>query len=234
MSEEKHSDSKPANQHDSSWTNARSLNTREAREFSEWVLLVNDLEYALRRAHLWRDIVKSETKNEHDSEVCVSLFRDAVISLVACFDNTLSVHLDPRNVYNTIPGGFEYFQWLKDLRHSWVAHRSGPSRQCVAAILVDEQTGDFRGFGHLCHLYLGPKADASGDLVKVVEIALIHARKELDKHQSILKQKIEKMKNHERLRLPIAATVVASHKEIHMGRKKFQNIKRSSKRGDRS
>ena len=234
LSGPEHSNPKPVNEHDTSWTNARSLDSPEARQCSEWILLVGDLEYALRRAQLWKDIINTSPKNDRDLEICVSLFRDAVISLVACFDNTLPVFLDPSSVYNRIAGGLEYFEWLKGLRHTWVAHRSGPERQCRVAILLDEQTGDFHGFGHLCHSYRGPKADAGNDFVRMMKIALDHARRELEKHESIVRKKIEEMGYHERLRLPFAETIIPSSKEINMGRRKFQNIKRSSKRKNRS
>ena len=63
----------------------------------------------------------------------------------------------PDRVYGETPGGAEYFQWLKNIRHTWIGHRGGPLRQCVVTVVIDESTGDFRGIGHLSQVWLDPK-----------------------------------------------------------------------------
>ena len=98
MSEVERSESKATSSKDSGWTDARTLNTPEARRYCEWSLLVNDLKYALRRAEMWRDMVPSDAGDVGDIEISVSLFRDAVVSLVACFDDTSPVYLVPASV----------------------------------------------------------------------------------------------------------------------------------------
>ena len=233
MSEVERSESKATSSKDSGWTDARTLNTPEARRYCEWSLLVNDLEYALRRAKMWRDMVPSDAGDVGDFEISVSLFRDAVVSLVACFDDTSPVYLVPASVYGENPGGAEYFQWLKNLRHTWIGHRGGPQQQCVVAIVLDESTGELRGLGCLWHAYLGPKAKDGDDLVRMMEIALAHARQELKKCYSVVADYVKRMKNRERLKLPVANTTVPGHGEIHMGRRKFHNIKNDRKRKSR-
>ena len=231
MSEVERSESKATSSKDSGWTQARTLNTPEARRYCEWSLLVNDLEYALRRAEMWRDMAPSDAGDVGDTEISVSLFRDAVVSLVACFDDTSPVYLVPASVYGEKPpGGAEYFQWLKNLRHTWIGHRGGPQRQCVVAVVIDESTGELHALGCLQHAYLGPKAKAGDDLVRMMEIALAHARQELKKCYSVVEDYVRRMKNRERLKLPVANTTIPGHGEIHMGRRKFHNIKNDRKR----
>ncbi len=215
---------------DSAWTTARTLATPAAKLYSEWMLLVHDLKYSLRRAQLWKELLTAELKSDQDNEICVSLIRDAVISMVSCFDNRLPACLDPFLVYANVPGGLEYYKWLKDMRDTWIAHRSGPNRQCKVAIAINEQSGEFHGIGHLSHMYLGPKAEASDDLIRMVRIALEHAIEELSKHEKAVRSDVQKLKDYERLGLPVAQTVVPGSGEIHMGRKKFDNVKRVSKR----
>ena len=79
-------------------------------------------------------------------------------------------------------------------------------RQCVVPIVIDESTGDFRGIGHLHQLWSGPKAEAGDDLVRMMEIALIHARRELKRCESVVKDYVGNMTSRERLRLPLAGT----------------------------
>ena len=230
MSEVLRSESKVAGDKDSTWSTARSLTTPDARTYSEWVLLVEDLQYSLRRAELWSNRTKSGAGDADNSEICASLFRDAVVSLVACFDNTLRVHLDPTSVYAETPGAPEYFRWLETLRHTWIGHRGGTLRQCVAAVVIDESTGDLQGTGELHHMYLGPRAEASEDLGRMMRIALDHAQRELKRHAAAVEDYAKGMTGCERLRLPAARLVVPGPEEIRIGRRKFQNIKGSRKR----
>ena len=166
-------------------------------------------------------MARSDKGDAGDIELRVSLFRDAVVSLVACFDDTSPVHLDPDRVYGETPGGAEYFQWLKNIRHTWIGHRGGPLRQCVVAVVLDESTGDFRGIGHLSQVWLNPKAEAGDDLVRMMEIALIHARRELERCGSVVQDYVERMTSRERLQLPVARTIAPGPLDIHMGDENF-------------
>ena len=49
---------------ESRWSNARTLNSHTARLYSEWTLLVRDLEYALKGAHLWKKLVTAESEGD--------------------------------------------------------------------------------------------------------------------------------------------------------------------------
>ena len=212
------------------WVTARTLTAPEAKLFSEWTLLVHDLKYALRRAQLWKESLATNSRSDRDTDICVSLIRDAVISMVSCFDKRPPAYLDPAVVYATVPGGIEYFNWLKDMRDNWIAHRGGPHRQCNVAVIIDEESGEFQGFGHLAHMYYGPKIEASDDLIRMMTIALEYAERELKKHEQMTKEYVHNMKNYERLNLPKSQTIVPGSREIHMGRNKFRNIKNNSAR----
>ncbi len=157
---------------ESTWTTARVLRTPEATEYSEWVLLVTDLEYALRRAVLWSELAQGQSDDKRPLETATSVFRDTVVSFVACFDRQAPAFLDAQAVYADVPGGLDYVKWLRNMRNTWIAHRSGPLRQCVVAVHIHEQSGDLIGFGPLQHSYLGPKAEAAADLIRVFEVAL--------------------------------------------------------------
>lgn len=218
---------------DPQWVAARTVNSPTARLYSEWALLVHDLEYALSKARLWKEIATTESRGESPSGVSVSLFRDAVISFVSCFDKQLPVRLDCSAALGSLDGALEYFSWLQDMRNTWVAHRSGPHRLCVAAIVIDELTGDVQGLGHLSHMYLGPKPEAADDLVGVMEAALHYARGEQRTHERHLRSDLEKLNKHERLNLPHANTTIPGPTDIRGGRRKFQNIKRTSQRRHR-
>ncbi len=215
---------------DPQWRTARTVNTYTARLYSEWTLLVQDLEYALSRVRLWKDMTAVESPGEPHVRVSVSVFRDAVISFVSCFDKQLHVHLDSTVIFGELDGALEYFGWLENMRNTWVAHRSGPYRLCVAAILIDEKTGELQGLGHLSHSYQGPKPEAADDLIRVMETALNYSRAEQKDRELALRNDLVKLNAFERLNLPRANTTIPGSTDIRKGRKKFQNIKRTSQR----
>ena len=215
---------------DREWRTARTVNTPAAKSYSEWTLLVHDLEYALSRVRLWKATANAESLGESPAGVAVSLFRDAIISFVSCFDKQIPVHLDAAAVFRTLDGATEFFHWLHDMRNTWVAHRSGPLRLCVAAIVIDDHTGDVQAVGHLSHLYLGPKPEVANDLIRVMEAALDHSRSEQRRHERDLRDDLEKLNRHERRNLPRADTTIPGSTNIRMERKKYHNIKRASRR----
>ena len=215
---------------ESRWSTARTINSHAAKLYSEWALLVQDLEYVLKRAQLWKELVNTESEGDTAAQVSVSVFRDAVISFVSCFDRQQPVYLDPAVAFGQLNGVAKYFAWLVNMRNTWVAHRRGPHRQCVAVIVIEEKTGEFHGLGHLAHLYFGPKPDAANDLIKVIETALNFSRGEQKKHESNLQNEVARMNPLERINLPLAHTVIPGSSDIRMGRQKFQNIKRTAER----
>ena len=220
---------KPTKPGESVWQDCRTLDTSEARQYAEWELLVYDLKYALRRAELWKAKMDRRAEAGEDIELATSLFRDAVISVVACFDETLPVHIDPNAVYSAVPGGIEYVRWLRDLRNTWVAHRSGPNRHCVTALWIEDESGEYRGIGCLQRQYMGPRPSAANDLLRVINVAIEHAKREALERRDVLGKKIGEMKPRDRLRLPRASTTIPGSKETHMGRRKFQNIKKGKR-----
>ena len=218
------SSDKQDDQADSTWNSARVVGTHEANDYAEWVLLVTDLEYARRRAELWGDMARDQIDDQRLLETATSVFRDTVVSFVACFDRQSPVFLDAQAVYADVPGGLEYVKWLRDLRNTWIAHRGGPLRQCVVAVHIDEQSGDLVGLGPLQLSYVGPKPEAAGDLVRVMEIAVSHARRERDRRQELIRSRIEAMPSPARLVLPLARTVVPRSEDVRLGRKRHQRL----------
>lgn len=199
----------------------RRLDTLEAREYAEWCLLVLDLKRCLRVARLWKDIDK-----DGDTEVAVSLFRDAVVSFIACFDKNNAVSLDPQALYGRYGGGVEYFRWLCTIRDTWIAHRYGASRQTSAAIIVDQKSGGFLGVGNMLMAYSRPVLEAADDFILFVSIALIQAKAKRSDAQAVVASQARSLTPHQRLRLPIANAKAPTGGALRVGRRKFASITR--------
>ena len=71
MSAARRSENKGAAGKDATWKTGRALTTPEARKYSEWVLLVADLQYSLRRAELWKARAEREEQYYRSQEAPV-------------------------------------------------------------------------------------------------------------------------------------------------------------------
>ena len=199
----------------------RRLDTPEAREYAEWCLLVLDLERCLRVTRLWKDLDK-----DRDTEVAASLFRDAVVSFMACFDKSNAISLDPEALYRPYEGGVQYFQWLSAIRDTWIAHRHGASRQTSAAIVVDQNSGDYLGLGSLLMAYSRPVLEGADNLIKFVSVALTEAKARRSEAQAVVELQARSLTPNQRLRLPIANAKAPTGGALRLGRKKFANTTR--------
>ena len=76
-------------------TAPRALKTANGIQHAEWVLLVSDLQRCLELVGHWRQLLSLDERTPRDTRLAESLFRDAVVSFVSCFDKDKGhVHLD--------------------------------------------------------------------------------------------------------------------------------------------
>ena len=71
----------------------RSLDTPNGRLYAEWRSCLQDLGVCLEVAELWKTRSQEE-EAEVDRVISASLFRDAVVRFIACFDKEALVCLD--------------------------------------------------------------------------------------------------------------------------------------------
>ena len=158
-----------------------------------------------------------------DLIVASSLFRNAIVSFVACFDKSVTPRLDVDSVYSEAEGGIEYFKWLKDLRDSWVAHRFGAHRQSYVGPMVDDNTGKYIGIGNMVQMYAAPKTDGADQLVSFMKAAE-HAAKVIAKPlHGELDKYMQEMPETVLLRLPTALSKAAGTNDLRMGRRKYRS-----------
>ena len=199
----------------------RRLDTPEAREYAEWCLLELDLQRCLRVARLWKQV-----DTEGDKDIAASLFRDAVVSFIACFDKNLPVTLDATALYDKHEGGLDYFRWLSAIRDTWIAHRHGASRQTSAAIVVNENTGEYMGLGQVLMAYSRPVLAGADDFILFVSIALRNATARKCALAPAVETQTKSMHPSARLRLPVANAQAPTGGALRVGRKKFANTSR--------
>ena len=151
----------------------KELTTPLARELGEYTLLKNDIEESFRVMKLWFEKYAGRKKHELTKEeelIALSLFRNAVIMFVGCFDESAEVSLSASAIYGSKVGGMEFFKWLKDIRDSYAAHKFGPLRQCPVGVLMDE-TGNILGGGHQIQIYAGPVASSKELILSFISVA---------------------------------------------------------------
>ena len=211
------------------WHAGRSLETKSARQCAEWQLLKADLEYCLRRIELCLATTRSG-EGEDSRDVAVSLFRDAVVTFVCCFDKETPVRLDAEKLYDrpNVKGGMEYYSYILGLRNSWIAHRHGAYRRCHTIILVDERNGDFIGHGY-GRSFISYTPGENEGMKSMIEIAISYVEYKIGQLEPIIVEEAKSLHPSERLRLPVAATKIPDDRSFVRGRRKYENVNRMTR-----
>jgi hypothetical protein len=117
-------------------------------------LITQDLETAFRAIGVWRTNYGPLRELSRDERaVSLALVRDAVIQFVGCFDKTAEFSLVKEEVYPS-DDRLAYFNWLRDLRDSYAAHKFGPYRQCAVGV---DLSGPARRIRFVHQMYRGPQ-----------------------------------------------------------------------------
>jgi hypothetical protein len=93
----------------------KALDTPLAKEYAENLLLQSDMRDSLAAMECWERRFASSTDPE-DKLIGASLFRDAIIQFVGCFDKTAQFPLSAQDIYGHDPDGLSSFQWFKNTR----------------------------------------------------------------------------------------------------------------------
>lgn len=199
----------------------KQLDTSTANELAETILLQKDMQSSLEAMKL---LFKRYSNAQSGKKIIIaqSLFRDAVVQFVGCFDETAKYALSVDDVYEKTDGGVEYFLWIKDIRDAFAAHKFGPLRQCVVGVLVDASGTKVLGPGELFHIYMGPQKDHGPALLKFMEIAADYLNEKVKNLKAQMLEETQNMPPEEIAALPIASLHGVGPSEIRKSRPKFQ------------
>ena len=208
----------------------RSHRSENGKRCAEWHLMRADLGRCLEVIRLWEQRVEGKQGSD---VVADSMFRDVVVSFVACFDDDQkAVRIDPEELYGPFEdrNALSYFRWVEALRHDWVAHRRGSLRQAHCTVGVHEESGDAIYVGAYSAYMTGFSLETGKGLAKVIELALAYASDEYRKAYEAARREVGAMHSSQRLRLPVAAVRVPSPESMRAGRGKYDNMNRTLRR----
>lgn len=163
-------------------------------------LLQADLNLSAEAIRLW--IARSDMEfSEENAVIGLALFRDAIIQLFACFSPP-GEHLDAKQTFGGVDGGMTYFNWLRSIRDTYAAHRFGPLRQSVPAVVQDDDM-KVMGIGSFMMVYQGP-GEGHEDLRSFFAIACQAANAKIAELEQALLEEARNMDPLEIANLPIA------------------------------
>jgi hypothetical protein len=203
----------------------KALNTPLAREFAEALLVQHDMRLSLEAMKLWGEKYAGADpeKDKEGSIICGSLFRDAVIQFVGCFDESAKFHLSAEAIYGHDPNGLSSFQWFKDTRDAYAAHKFGAQRQCVVGAVL-EPSGKRSLTKHLS-VYRGQTKEDAPILLGFMRTASKH----LDQLVNALAEKVadavRKMTPEEYARLEDGALYGLEQHEARLSRQALQRAR---------
>jgi hypothetical protein len=151
---------------------------KRSAELAEYMLLLLDLQSSMAAIKIWHEKYADDPKSQENQIVSTSLFRDAIVQFVGCFDKSAKFRLKPEEIYRDDDGALSYFQWLNDVRNAYAAHKFGALRQMVVGVFVDPQKGVV-GTGHLGGIYAGPVKEAGPQMLAFMAIAKAHLEQKI-------------------------------------------------------
>jgi len=208
----------------------RKVSSPLARKVGELILLKYDLECSLECLINWQeDLPQGDANASFINAANQSFVRDAIITFHACFDSACPENLDASVIYADNPEALHFFNWCKDLRDTWVAHRFGPSRLAEAVFQIHPETGDVLGEGEMTVAYLGPPYETRDMMIRLAEHAHAYATSLLTKHRELLLDEVNSLFPNQRKKLDLAGFRIAGPEEFRMGRRKYRNVNRDMK-----
>ena len=209
-----------------SQTASRALKTTNGTEHAEWVLLANDLRRCLELVELWGCLGSFEDMTPRDIRLAESLFRDAVVSFVSCFDKDKGhVFLDEQSLYGSIDGALAAFRWFHNVRSESIAHRYGPHRLAHTTVIIDENTGELLGSGVSVFAMYQPTTSLDA-LTALIQVAIRQATAQVEDLRVKCIAEMEAMYPSERRRLEVDSYRVPDERSLRLGRRKYENINR--------
>ena len=198
----------------------RTLSTPAATRLAELYLHQHDIEGSIKALELWSRSFEG-LPEEDANAIRASLFRDAIVQFVGCFDRTDKEHrLAFENLYQGVDKADAYFGWLKDLRDAYAAHRFGPLRQ--VAVGAAELPNGKHALGLLRNVFMGPHQEEGPRLRAFMQIASKALSEKITELNEQVLQEVTSMTSQEFESLPWARTTKAvGAEEIRQSRAAF-------------
>lgn len=193
-------------------------------EIAECMLLLQDLQSSMDAIRIWHARYAGEESSSEDRIIGMSLFRDAVVQFVGCFDKSAKFSLKPEDVYRKENGGRNYFQWLQDIRDAYAAHKFGALRQMVVGVLVDPDKGVI-GVGNIGGIYTGPIKTAGPEMLAFMSVAKKYLEAKIQSLTEKLLQSTQSMSLEQLNSLGTAKTYGVDPQEVRLSRPAFQRVR---------
>jgi hypothetical protein len=192
------------------------LDTPLAKKLAETLVLQRDMQRSLDAIELWHAKYAEKEPGTEDAIIGQSLFRDAIILFVGCFDKSAEFPLSANDIYGHHPKGLSSFEWFQNMRDGYAAHKFGAQRQCVVGV-IQSPTGEI-GIGQLFAAYRGQLKSDGPQLIGFMKTAARHLDQKVERLSQDLLEYAQKMKPEEIAALPRAEVHTLSQEESKLTR----------------
>lgn len=145
------------------------VETAEARELAELILIANDIEHSIHAMELWvKKYSSHKVFPDRETELIGnSLFRASVMQFMSCFHSSGTMHLPWEEIYQADAKGKIFFDWFKGVRDAFLAHRHGAYRQSHVCAITHPEAPHPQYF-EFTLTFNGPQGDLRNDLVPLM------------------------------------------------------------------
>jgi hypothetical protein len=140
---------------------------------------------------------------------------------IGCFDKTAPLSLSPKEIYGSLENGMAFFEYWKDIRNSYAAHKYGPCRQCVVGITVDD-SGSVDKVGNAARIFSGFKVEGREQAINFIRMAGHHVARKMDELKDLLLVEAKALTQAELAALKPAKTYDIMPDQVNLGRPSFK------------
>ncbi|MGE7417459.1 hypothetical protein [Methylobacterium tarhaniae] len=150
----------------------RRVEGKTATALEEIEVIVSELIYALNNMKCAIKFLSSPDNEDEANIVTNALYRDSIVRFISCFNGKNK--LSSEEFCASLDDASEYFQYILDLRNSWVAHAHGASQQAEAVVYIDD-SGNIIGTGCILFKLCGKDKDEMAQFHAFISFALKYA-----------------------------------------------------------
>lgn len=197
---------------------SKRIDTPEARELAELLMMESDLRHANRALKIAADMLPEE--NDLDgAAIRLSLVRDAIVQVCACFGPTEPFKLNLDEVPSVADQQWQdFYRFILDKRDTFAAHRFGPDRQCEIMAFVGEGVGPRTS--HIRSSWCGFADADHGNFISFVGRVGLHVEGRIKTMTEIVNLQLAQMSSEELGALPEALITVAG--SLRTSREKYR------------
>jgi hypothetical protein len=196
---------------------ARQFSSPQAVALTEAYLVASDLRKSLSNMKALIDHYPADDADTEERIIAEALFRDAIVQFAGCVGDAAPL-INENRAAKGKGEDIDAIHYLQDFRDSYAAHRFGPLKQCVIAVIAETDRFIFT----YAQLYFSiPTLDILNEYVNLIQSAITEAESNCLAFEKVVTHELASMGYDKIQQIPILKARSPGLDEIKVSRSAF-------------